>query len=210
MPTGHFKRSRAHCKAISRALKGRKKRPMSAETKAKISSSLCGRRFSELHREKLRKAMLGKKRAPFSVEWKRKLADHLRKYSKQKRTKEWRLRLSKARKASGVAKGKNNPNWKGGLTSDQSKLRASDEYKEWRRSVYERDGYKCRRCGVRGNGKNLQAHHKEPVCVLLRTGRRNEVFRVGNGMTLCNRCHCRTKTYGWKSWNLLKKMDKKT
>jgi hypothetical protein len=56
-------------------------------------------------------------------------------------------------------KGKNNPNWKGGITSLSGKIRALDEYKIWRKRVFERDDYTCQECGIRGG--DLEVHHKK-------------------------------------------------
>lgn len=55
-------------------------------------------------------------------------------------------------------------------------------YAEWRKSVFIRDNYTCRHCGVRG-GK-LNAHHIKRYrnCVEGRTD-------IENGITLCEKCH---------------------
>lgn len=51
---------------ISRAHKGRKNGPPSAETRAKISAANTGRPLSAEHRAKLAAAKLGRKRGPYS------------------------------------------------------------------------------------------------------------------------------------------------
>lgn len=53
---------------ISRAHKGRKHGPPSAETRAKISAAIRGRPLTPEHRAKLAAAKLGKKRGPYSDE----------------------------------------------------------------------------------------------------------------------------------------------
>ncbi|NLE06200.1 MAG: HNH endonuclease, partial [Crenarchaeota archaeon] len=80
-------------------------------------------------------------------------------------------------------RGENNPNWKGGITSENHKNRASEEYIEWRNKVYERDNYTCQCCGD-STGGNLQAHHIENFST-------NEELRfdINNGITLCDLCH---------------------
>ena len=56
-------------------------------------------------------------------------------------------RLSESRIKKGLACGKRNPNWKGGIQDNWSELKNSQEYKEWRRKVFERDCYECQICG---------------------------------------------------------------
>lgn len=81
-----------------------------------------------------------------------------------------------------------NPNWKGGITPENNRLRNSDEYKAWRKAVFERDAYKCRECGVVGGC--LHAHH-------IKEWSRYPEFRfsIDNGLTLCFSCHSKTSNY---------------
>lgn len=65
---------------------------------------------------------------------------------------------------------------------DQS-LRNSKEYSEWRKAVFERDHYTCKRCGI-NRGRVLNAHHIKSFA------RYPELrFSVDNGITLCEQCH---------------------
>lgn len=74
------------------------------------------------------------------------------------------------------------PFWKGGITPINQTIRVSDEYKEWRLSVFTRDNYRCQWCGIRG-GK-IQADHIFPF-----SQHKNKRFLLSNGRTLCSGCH---------------------
>jgi hypothetical protein len=56
------------------------------------------------------------------------------------------------------------------------------EYKTWRKRVFERDDYTCRRCGARG--VRLNAHHTKPYALFPELR-----YCVENGITLCVACH---------------------
>ena len=84
--------------------------------------------------------------------------------------------------------GKNNPNWKGGITPLIRKIRNSSEYKNWRMLVFKRDDYTCQDCGVRGC--ELAADHIKPFAFFPELR-----FELSNGRTLCKPCHLRTPTY---------------
>ena len=95
--------------------------------------------------------------------------------------------------------GKNNPAWKGGITPINIKIRMSKEYKLWRKAVFERDNYTCIWCGARsGNGKAviLNADHIKPFSLFPELR-----FAIDNGRTLCEDCHKKTDTFGWKIYN---------
>jgi hypothetical protein len=88
-------------------------------------------------------------------------------------------------------KGNKNWNWKGGITPINKRIRNSSEYKNWRKSVFERDNYTCRQCGKRG-GK-LNADHIKPFSLF-----HDLRFELSNGRTLCVDCHRDTETFGGK------------
>ena len=72
--------------------------------------------------------------------------------------------------------------WKGGITPELTHIRESLGYKNWRKSVFERDDYTCQFCGRKDKG--LNAHHIKRF-VDYPTLR----LDVDNGLTLCEECH---------------------
>lgn len=70
----------------------------------------------------------------------------------------------------------------------------------WRTAVFKRDDYTCQDCGVRGG--RLVPDHVKPKSLYPEL-----VFDVNNGRTLCDDCHRKTDTYGWKLWNYRKKLS---
>jgi hypothetical protein len=79
--------------------------------------------------------------------------------------------------------GENHHNWKGGVTPENYRARATMSYFNWRNNVYKRDNYTCQKCGD-NKGGNLQAHH------ILNFSEYEELrYDVDNGITLCEDCH---------------------
>lgn len=60
--------------------------------------------------------------------------------------------------------------------------RKSNDYKQWRTSVFERDKYTCQHC--RQVGGELNAHHIKNFKKHSRLR-----FKLSNGITLCKQCH---------------------
>ena len=79
-------------------------------------------------------------------------------------------------------KGKNHPNWKGGITPFLKRVRNSMEYKMWRIAVFTRDNWTCQNCGKRGI--YIEAHHIKRISLYPEL-----VYDVDNGVTLCFECH---------------------
>lgn len=73
------------------------------------------------------------------------------------------------------------------------------EYKQWRKSVFERDDYTCQNC--KNKGGMLNADHIQPYSL-----HPNLRYDIGNGRTLCLECHKKTDTYMVKS-RIYKKKD---
>lgn len=84
--------------------------------------------------------------------------------------------------------GDKNNNWKGGITTENNRIRSSAAYKEWRKTVFAKDDYRCLYCGERG-GK-LEADHILPFAYYPRLR-----LDINNGQTLCTECHKTTPTY---------------
>lgn len=86
--------------------------------------------------------------------------------------------------------------WKGEncITLKNKRIRTSTLYKEWRKSVFERDDYTCVLCLMKGI--YLQADHIKPFCNYPEFR-----FDIDNGRTLCIPCHKKTDTFGYKAVN---------
>jgi len=85
--------------------------------------------------------------------------------------------------------GEGNPNWRGGVTKLNDKVRKSIEYKQWRTAVFERDNFTCVEC-LDSSGGNLNADHIKQFAYYPELR-----FDVDNGRTLCVDCHKNTDTY---------------
>lgn len=105
-------------------------------------------------------------------------------------------RLEVRKKISESKKGIKNPNWKGGISPLNTRIRQSSEMRLWRVAVFERDNYACIWCGARnGQGKAvvLHADHIKPFAYFPELR-----FAIDNGRTLCVPCHKTTDTWGFK------------
>ncbi len=89
----------------------------------------------------------------------------------------------KAHFSSGIKAGENHHNWQGGITEDAGRDVLYPGYKDWRRAVFKRDGFRCQICGDCSSG-TLRAHH-----VRARADHLDLVCDVDNGITLCHDCH---------------------
>ena len=151
-------------------------REVSAETRRKIAIAHAGRIFSDETRRKISVA----------------LTEHAvgeatrRKLSARAVSKETRRKMSAAH---ADFTGPRNPNWRGGVTTENVCLRGSRKMKVWRKAVFERDNYTCQTCGTRGG--RLNADHIKPFAT-----HPDLRFDVSNGRTLCEPCHRKTPTYG--------------
>lgn len=78
--------------------------------------------------------------------------------------------------------GEKSSNWKGGITPENRKLRASLEYKLWRKAIFERDNFTCQKYGTRGG--ELVAHHINNFSDFSELR-----FAIDNGITLSKKVH---------------------
>lgn len=126
---------------------------------------------SPIVRQKLSKGNKGKKR---SEEIKNQLRERA-------------LKLLKNNPKFGVGKRKAHWAWKGGICSENYKLRRSRKFQNWRKKVFKRDNYTCWICGDRsGNGHRVTLHPHH----LKRFADNPELrFNLNNGITLCDFCH---------------------
>jgi 5-methylcytosine-specific restriction endonuclease McrA len=98
--------------------------------------------------------------------------------------------------------GANNPRWKGGITSLNQKIRHCIEYKNWVRTIFERDNYTCLLCTKRGG--NLEVDHYPNKFSMIMSQNMiksyeeaqqcRELWDTNNGRTLCISCHNKTKS----------------
>lgn len=76
------------------------------------------------------------------------------------------------------------------------------EYRRWKKTVLDRDNYKCQECGLQDNKrrkiKSVEAHHIIPVYQIIfdnklttiKKIKKNKLFNdVTNGVVLCKTCH---------------------
>ena len=94
-------------------------------------------------------------------------------------------------------RGKETPNWRGGINPLCFTIRGCLKMKGWRMAVFERDKFTCTNCGD-NKGGNLNAHHIKSFVNLLKlykittfeaAEKCSELWKIEGGKTLCVVCH---------------------
>lgn len=119
---------------------------------------------------------------------------------------ETRIKMSKAKIGKFV--GRENPRW---LSPEQRKsplykqIRDCVKMQEWRKAIFQRDGYICQCCSKRGG--TLNADHIKQFALILKENSIKtleqafecaELWQQDNGRTLCSECHRKTETFARK------------
>lgn len=92
----------------------------------------------------------------------------------------------------GVQSGEKHPNWKGGISPENIKIRSSIENKYCRKACLKRDNFTCQKYGIRGG--ILVVHHINNFSEFPELR-----FEINNGITLSLEAHkLFHKTYGVK------------
>ena len=155
-----------------------------SESKMGEKNPMFGKNFSKKTRERMGETHKGKHH---SEETRKKISESCK---GRKHTEEAKKKMSKNHNRETIRRGEKGPNWRGGITPENERIRKSIEVRLWHEAVFARDNWTCQECGQRG-GK-LQAHHIKPFAKFPELR-----FAIDNGLTLCKVCHSKTDTYGW-------------
>lgn len=107
-------------------------------------------------------------------------------------------------------RGREHGAWRGIDGSIKDTIRNQIQYSKWRMSVFKRDGFACRECGL--INQPIVAHHIIPFSRILHQFSITTVedaidcellWDINNGITLCDQCHLKTDSYGGKSMKLI-------
>lgn len=113
------------------------------------------------------------------------------------------------RKISIANLGPKNKFWRGGITPLHEHIRKIRKYRQWRKSVFERDNYTCYFCKIKGGRLNADHHpkmfaeilYKNNILSIIQALKCKELWNLNNGRTLCESCH---KEKGKKTSHILK------
>ena len=122
---------------------------------------------------------------PHTEEWKRKMSARMSGTGNPFHGRTHSLTTKELISQNNGNKGKKPWNWRG-VSSFHHLIRGTAKWANWRKEVYERDGYKCLDCG---SSVALEPHHILPV---RDKKHRHLLFNSKNGITLCRECHQKT------------------
>jgi 5-methylcytosine-specific restriction endonuclease McrA len=135
-----------------------------------------------------------------------KTKEMLRKRSKEQfkngMSQKTREKIRDTMKKKRIMVGEGHWNWQGGKSKIRDRLKHTLQYSKWRLAIYVRDGFKCQNCGQ--VGYKLHAHHIKPLSKILKEEniktveeamKCQEIWNIGNGITLCEECHKETESY---------------
>lgn len=164
---------------------GKKRAPISEETRRKMSEARIGKRWKCSEQAK-QNMSLGKKKfyeqggksprlgAIVSEEVRERIKEKL---SGKKLSKEARLKRSIT-----LPNGPDHHGWKGGVSKESEKVRKSIESRLWREAVFARDNWTCQKTGKRG--VKLHCHH------IKNFSQHPELrFAIDNGISLSEEAH---------------------
>lgn len=148
--------------------------------------------FGPQHRDNLSKSAMGNTNALGMTPWNKGITipENKKHYGNKNRLGQIQSLATRVK----ISESKTGKKWSGFYHLGVAFLRSSYQWKKWRKSVFERDNYTCRKCGAK-SGQNhdgsiyLEAHHPTKVKDLFNTPFEKYIFNPDNGITLCKPCH---------------------
>jgi len=188
------------------------KRFENIQERNKIANSRMGMKFTPEHLENLKLSHLGQRAWNKNIKMSEKVKiknsiAHKNQIPWNKGLKGIMVAWNKGKRMSEEIRQKqrdsNSHFWKGGVSKLNDLIKHSSEYKQWRKSIFERDNYTCLICGKIG-GK-INAHHIKKFSVIIEENQIKtfkealdclELWDTNNGVTLCIECHYLNKHGG--------------
>ena len=142
---------------------------------------------------------VGRKRPPFTDATRKKMSEAQKGKPTSEATKE-KIRKTLSGRHYPLRQGNKNSAWKGGVSTLVRRIRATFKYRQWRSDVFTRDDFTCQDCAKRAG--YLEAHHIKSFTDILRENNIQtleealnceELWNINNGITLCKKCHAKTK-----------------
>mgnify|MGYP001614940429 CR=1 FL=1 len=92
------------------------------------------------------------------------------------------------KKGNKIGQGREHPAWKHGKSVENKEIRKSIEGRLWRESIFKRDKYLCQMPDCDKVERYLEVHHIKKFSLYPELR-----FSLDNGVTLCKKCHQKTK-----------------